>query len=224
MGCQSSSHCLTASQKVSTPTMLKKITEDFYLTAFDPLACLNLHDIFYHFPRLCDISPDEIIPEKLLESIPVYHIPLETTDSKLKHCQKRLPSQSAKLDEKTDRIKGNNIQKKITPWTSMMTDADIGLQGRNSEKHKRVHEDLIVVASLIDKSPNLGGLCRTCEILGVGSMVIHSKSIIKDKEFSAVSVTAENWIPLVECQPHKLSSFLEDKRRDGFNIVAVEQT
>ena len=103
-----------------------------------------------------------------------------------------------------------------------MTDTDIGAQGRH--QHKRTHDDLIVVASLVEKSPNIGGLCRTCEILGVGSLVIHSKSIIKDKEFSAVSVTAENWIPLVECQPHKLSSFLQDKRQDGYTIVAVEQT
>ena len=39
-----------------------------------------------------------------------------------------------------------------------------------------------------------------------------------------MSVTAENWIPLHECPPHKLSSFLQDKRREGFTIVAVEQT
>ena len=210
--------------KSVNPNNADKITEDFYLTVFDPLACFNVMDIFHHFPRLCDISTDEIIQEKLLKTIPAHHIPLETSVSKLKSCQKKQSSQSAKLEEKTEGSKGSNIQKKITPWTSMMTDADIGLQGRNSEKHKRVHEDLIVVASLIDKSPNLGGLCRTCEILGVGSMVIHSKSIIKDKEFSAVSVTAENWLPLVECQPHKLSTFLEDKRKEGFTIVAVEQT
>ena len=30
---------------------------------------------------------------------------------------------------------------------------------------------LITIASLIDRVPNLGGLCRTCEVLGVGDLV-----------------------------------------------------
>ena len=82
----------------------------------------------------------------------------------------------------------------------------------------------MVVASLIDKAPNLGGLCRTCEILGVGSLVIPSMAVVKDKEFSAVSVTAENWIPLQECQSYKLPDLLQEKKKEGFTIVAVEQT
>ena len=82
----------------------------------------------------------------------------------------------------------------------------------------------MVVASLIDKAPNLGGLCRTCEILGVGSLVLPSLALVKDKEFSAVSVTAENWIPLLECQSYKLPDFLQEKKKEGFTIVAVEQT
>ena len=82
----------------------------------------------------------------------------------------------------------------------------------------------MVVASLIDKAPNLGGLCRTCEILGVGSLVLPSLAVVKDKEFSAVSVTAENWIPLQECQSYKLADLLQEKKKEGFTIVAVEQT
>ena len=68
---------------------------------------------------------------------------------------------------------------------------------------------MIVVASLIDKAPNLGGLSRTCEILGVGSLVLPSKAVVKDKEFSAVSVTSENWLPLEECQSYKLAEYLQ---------------
>ena len=77
------------------------------------------------------------------------------------------------------------------------------------EDQSRAHSDLVVVASLIDKAPNLGGLCRTCEILGVGRLVLPSMAVVKDKEFSAVSVTSENWIPLQECQSYKLADFLQ---------------
>ena len=68
---------------------------------------------------------------------------------------------------------------------------------------------MVVVASLIDKAPNLGGLCRTCEILGVGSLVLASKAVVKDKDFSAVSVTSENWLPILECHSYKLAEFLQ---------------
>ena len=117
-----------------------------------------------------------------------------------------------------------NIQKKPTPWTAMMTDKDLVFDDRKSVTKSQAHEGLVVVASLIDKAPNLGGLCRTCEILGVGALVIGNKNIVKDKEFSAVSVTSENWVPLLECPPHRLGPWLLEKRAEGFRIVAVEQT
>ena len=88
----------------------------------------------------------------------------------------------------------------------------------------QAHAGLMVVASLIDKAPNLGGLCRTCEILGVGALVVGSKNVVRDKEFSAVSVTAEQWLPLLECAPHRLPPFLQERRAEGYKIVAVEQT
>ena len=53
------------------------------------------------------------------------------------------------------------------------------------------HDDLIVVASLIDKIPNLGGLCRSCEIFGVGTYVIGSKKYCDNKEFQTLSVTSD---------------------------------
>lgn len=44
-------------------------------------------------------------------------------------------------------------------------------------------QDLIVVASLIDKLPNLGGLARTCEVLGVKSLALGNKSITEKPDF-----------------------------------------
>ena len=34
------------------------------------------------------------------------------------------------------------------------------------------HPGLLVAASLLEKAPNLGGLARTCEILGAGGLVL----------------------------------------------------
>lgn len=198
-----------------------KISEDFYLTAFDPLEHLNFEDILHNFPRLCEISDEELIPKSTLETLSDSHIPTHNPGSSLITCSKDRPTLVAKQTKEP--ATNQNVQKKITPWKSMLTDSDLGISNRFSENSTRAHEDLVVIASLIDKAPNLGGLCRTSEILGVGSLVLHSKSVIKDKEFSSVSVTAENWVPIVECATHKLEEFLGEKKREGFTIVAVEQ-
>ena len=75
----------------------------------------------------------------------------------------------------------------------MLLEDDILLNiGEGSGRIRRgTHMDLTVVASLIDKVPNLGGLCRSCEIFGVGSYVIGSKKYCDDKEFQHLSVTSD---------------------------------
>lgn len=50
---------------------------------------------------------------------------------------------------------------------------------------------LIVVASLIDKVTNLGGLARTCQVFGVSTLVVDSLTCIEKREFTALSMTAE---------------------------------
>lgn len=44
--------------------------------------------------------------------------------------------------------------------------------------------DLIVVASLISKVPNLGGLARTAEVLGAGALVIGDKRLATEAAFT----------------------------------------
>lgn len=59
-------------------------------------------------------------------------------------------------------------------------------------------QDIIIVASLIDKSQNLGGIARTCEIFGVKQLVISNLKQIEDKEFQVLSVSADKWIKIIE--------------------------
>lgn len=43
--------------------------------------------------------------------------------------------------------------------------------------------DLVVVASLIDKVPNLAGLARTAEVLGAGTLVLSDLRVAADSVF-----------------------------------------
>lgn len=42
------------------------------------------------------------------------------------------------------------------------------------------------------------GLCRTSEIFGASALVVGSLHYIQDKQFQHLSVSAEQWLPLVE--------------------------
>jgi tRNA guanosine-2'-O-methyltransferase len=54
-----------------------------------------------------------------------------------------------------------DFQKKILPWSDIELDQDLYRQEILTEKNR---QQLIVVATLIDKIPNLAGLARTAEI------------------------------------------------------------
>ena len=101
--------------------------------------------------------------------------------------------EDSSLCTKQDADCRDNLQKKIMPWTTMFLYDDLLeiTEESNSRTSKGSQNDLIVVASLIDKIPNLGGLCRSCEIFGVGSYVIGSKKYCDNKEFQTLSVTSD---------------------------------
>lgn len=90
------------------------------------------------------------------------------------------------------------------------------------ERASRQH--LILVASLLDRIPNLAGLARTCEVFKASSLVIADANIVHDKQFQLISVTAEKWVPMIEVPVDSLKVFLERKKREGFSILGLEQT
>ena len=64
--------------------------------------------------------------------------------------------------------------------------------GRQSGKQR---QSVIMVASLLDRVPNLAGLARTCEVFHA-SLVLADKRVIKDPVFAGISVSAEQWVPI----------------------------
>ena len=79
-------------------------------------------------------------------------------------------------------------------------------------------------ASLIDRTPNLGGICRTCEIFGVSTLVIGAMRFLDDSSFKSLSVTAEKWINIEQVLPRHLEVYLKEMKDKGYRLVGVEQT
>ena len=85
-------------------------------------------------------------------------------------------------------------------------------------------QDLIVVASLIDKVPNLAGLTRTCEVFRAGALVVSDKQVTKDPAFASISVTADQLVPMLEVPLHDLQRWMLQKKMEGYSLVGLEQT
>eukprot|EP00939_MAST-03C_sp_MAST-3C-sp1_P001245 g1245.t1 len=118
-------------------------------------------------------------------------------------------------------------QRKIRPWsaTGPLSSKLLGFDDvLRRSVDRRPRQQIIVVASLVDKVPNLAGLARTCEIFRANKLVIPDLKLAKEKLFSQISVTAAKWIPLEGVSEANLPAYLRGLSRQGYAIVGLEQS
>ncbi|GAB5578353.1 probable methyltransferase TARBP1 isoform X6 [Prionailurus iriomotensis] len=210
----------------------QRIQEHFFFETFHPLKDYCLETIFYILPRLSGLVEDEWIA--IGKFTRFTDIPLDSGFqwylSPTQLCERK-PGDWAQQDigsnsgEADDQSEWTDVQKKIIPWKNNVPDLDLELvfQDRVAKLGKSISK-LIVVASLIDKPTNLGGLCRTCEVFGASALTVGSLQCTQDKQFQCLSVSAEQWLPLVEVRPPQLIDFLQQKKAEGYTVIGVEQT
>uniref|UniRef100_A0A8C5MSP4 tRNA (guanosine(18)-2'-O)-methyltransferase TARBP1 n=1 Tax=Leptobrachium leishanense TaxID=445787 RepID=A0A8C5MSP4_9ANUR len=207
-----------------------RIQEHFFFSTFHPLLDYSIETIFYTLPSLSELIEDEWIPYvKFTDygSLP-WESSLPLTNSRAMSCNQK-PSdwlqQDIGNDGELDSLnEWADFQKKIVPWKNSIPDLNLEMVEHRAAKLGKSHGSLIVVASLIDKPTNLGGLCRTCEIFGASALVVDSLHHLNDKQFQYLSVSAEQWLPLIEIKPSELLRFLQMKKTQGYTIIGVEQT
>ncbi|KAG5315232.1 TARB1 methyltransferase, partial [Acromyrmex insinuator] len=218
-----------------------RIQDDFYFSNFHPFNDYCLQTIYYQLPRLTNVSCDEWISSDVFKDLMF----MENDCHPLQLCNtgsfltKSIPSvyltKSFAGDTHGDSLKNNveiymeglnDIQKKIDP------SKPIGLCGDTFEvinefmflQDTQLQQGLIVVASFVDRSPNLGGIARTCEIFGVKALVVANADCVKDKEFQYLSVSADKWLNILQVKPYELQKFLLDRKNTGWSLIGVEQT
>lgn len=111
------------------------------------------------------------------------------------------------------------LQTKSGAWSTVM---EVDENGRAASQIKR--SPLIVVSSLVDKPPNLGGICRLCDCLGAGWMTMDDLSVKDNAEFKSVAVTADRWMPMVEVKMDDIAEFMRMKKKEGYTLIGLEQT
>ncbi|KFP43334.1 putative methyltransferase TARBP1, partial [Chlamydotis macqueenii] len=207
------------------------VTFFFFLT-YSLIFHVTLQTIFYTLPRLSELAEDEWISLSKFDrftDVPLppafqqYRSRTELLDLKPSDwSQQDMGSNLVETDSQTE---WTDVQKKIIPWKNSTPSLDLEMVFQNrAAKLGKSNSRLIVVASLIDKPTNLGGLCRTSEIFGASALVVSSLHYIQDKQFQHLSVSAEQWLPLVEVKPSQLVDYLQQKKTEGYTIIGVEQT
>ncbi|XP_050347270.1 uncharacterized protein LOC126771438 [Nymphalis io] len=208
-----------------------KIISEYFFTYFNIIEDLTPFAIYWGLPQICN-GYDEIIEAKFVSNYlaDISECMTEEPDDKLfkewkeshkYNWFKKLPKmptlEECNLFNTLEEAQA--VQKKYVPWKNMTDVEDY----TNEKKKKKC--DLIVVASLIDKLPNLGGMARTSEVFGVQTYVVDSMRHLQDKQFQGLSVSAERWINVEEVRPGQpLKQYLMKKKAEGFSIVAAEQT
>lgn len=87
------------------------------------------------------------------------------------------------------------------------------------------HQNLLVIASLVDNPYNLGGLSRVSEIFGAGSLYVQNPQVTSAKDFVSVSVSSHHHIPILPLSVDGIAEFLARKKKEeGFSVVGIEQT
>ncbi|AMD20066.1 HCL085Wp [Eremothecium sinecaudum] len=121
--------------------------------------------------------------------------------------------------------KSNNVDQNNSPLQTKSGAWDIILDGEDKKSSESIQRsELIVVASLVDKAPNLGGICRLCDVLGVGLMTVHDLKIKQNPQFKNVTVTADRWMPMTEVAVDDISHFMQQKKLEGYTLIGLEQT
>lgn len=83
---------------------------------------------------------------------------------------------------------------------------------------------LIVLALLVDKPPNLGGICRLLDVLGAGTLALNDLRVARHPQFKTVAVTAEQWMPMVEVPVASIAEYMRARKREGYTLIGLEQT
>ncbi|KAI9019565.1 hypothetical protein CLU79DRAFT_888618 [Phycomyces nitens] len=205
-----------------------KIKSQFYLTEFDPIKDFNIEFIFRQMMTIFEVIDNEKIGSRSFTKInpkPVERCPFINPDRVFAYTSAD-PAEMIGAEEQpiieptsTDEI---SYQKKIMPWEMMLeTDADLT---KTLVQKKRRRNDLIVVASLVDRMPNLAGLCRTCEIFNASQLAVYSLKIKEDPIFTGISVASEKWMPMIEVPEDDVANFLKAKKEEGYVLCGLEQT
>ncbi|KAI6648804.1 methyltransferase TARBP1-like [Oopsacas minuta] len=189
---------------------------------------LNLFYLLQQLPEQFELVTKQLGLEELLErnwdNDHTVTLGNERNNQKF-HRKKKNKDNHINVETRLDLESKDLMQKKIMPWEIMDGEFNIGLEGRSCDSNSSHQRgELILIASLIDKPANLGGMCRTCEVFGAATLVLSDLKLLQDRSFTSLSVSAERWMSFEEVKTSELSDYAEVLKEQGYKLVGIEQT
>ncbi len=216
---------------------LEKVDREYFLSTLDAVQDYSIRTICAVLPRAGRIAEDECIsPYSFINFDPaIGNVPFGNDAERAVPAIDpiRMGCDDSSSQEERSRASGEaaagdpfaGFQQKINTWEMGVIDQDLSeIEKRRTITEARATFDVIVVASLIEKLPNLGGLSRTCEIFGATSLILSDARLVDDVAFKSVSMTSEKWLDISAVAPGALSAYLEEKKGAGYRIIALEQS
>ncbi|XP_058121308.1 uncharacterized protein LOC131291825 [Anopheles ziemanni] len=206
---------------------IEKCMKDFrFNSVFDYGNLLTMENIFHNIPKVSMAPPEDVVGTAILKDC------LQMLGLGESHLGQPLEFDELSIEKRENLFLAQSVggadfvQRKIVPLKNLEPSQELllGLPENLCLKKMDYTEGLIVVASLVNRAPNLGGLARTSEIFAVKQFVINSLQDIDNKEFQALSMTAEKWLNVGELKAHKLVEYLQEMKDKGYSIVGAEQT
>ncbi|OWB61165.1 hypothetical protein B5S29_g2049 [[Candida] boidinii] len=196
--------------------LMWNITKDFNLVGLCGGVLLKISD------REIDAIPQKVFETYLTEEqVSLLTIPIGV-DEENEWIQKKRSAEVKVETFYTNYEEAENsslLQTKSGAWSTVL---EVDDEGRAAASIKR--SPLIVVGSLVDKAPNLGGICRLCDVLGAGWLTLNDLSIKENMEFKSVAVTADRWMPMMEVKIEEITEFMRLKKKEGYTLIGLEQT
>eukprot|EP01133_Synstelium_polycarpum_P007349 gene7349-8562_t len=150
---------------------------------------------------------------------------LEVSKRVIKDFQSSFTANQRDAVSTTDKaIDDIDFQKRIVPWETLAMLEDVAAEVESSDPKSRPRQDMIVVGTFIENTPNIAGLIRTAEIFNMAEVAIPNIKLLVDPQFQRVSVAAEKWVPITEVTRMNLLAYLVAKKEAGYSILGVEQT
>lgn len=171
----------------------------------------------------CEIMPFDFIND--FKEMALEMVEFENEDLTKQHISWRVFEEEKSKNLKTEKMDENENFKNLNDAQADNNDFQKKyrpIEETNIKKKKRM--DVIVMASLIDKAPNLGGLARTCEVFNIGAMTMNSETFLNDRAFLTAAASAERWLPILNLPTADIERFIKTHRKLGYKIIGLEQT
>ncbi|CAI4224744.1 unnamed protein product [Auanema sp. JU1783] len=203
--------------------IIESLLEDFYFAHMNVQNHFDFRSVLVDIPSKTGLPADDTIPDDLILELNDSSVTSQNDDKIFQDAPSIVYNGLSKNSSCAPEMEMNELEEESE---SSVQSSDNALQRKidTTGRVKKTDCSMIVVASLIDKPNNLGGLCRTSEIFGVDTLVISDKLLLQDAGFKALSMASENWQNIDAKKPQDLLSYLQELRNNGYTVIAAEQT